>query len=741
VIQSFGRSVRRAEDGELLTGRARFVDDLEAPGVLHLAVVRSPFAHALIVSPPELPDSNRARLFWTATDVSHLSWPQLIDGLPPRTALASGRVRHVGEPVAMVVAGDRVSAEDLAEGVAVDYEPLDAAVTMEDALRPDAPLVYNEAGSNVVFEDVSRPDPDLFVGADVVIRRTFRNQRVAPAMMEGRGILASPEGDGLRVYVGHQNPHRLRDELAERLRVPVRVSVPEVGGAFGAKVSLYPEYLLAAAAALELGRPVKFVESRRENLLIAQHGRAQVQRVELGATAQGRLVALRVNIDGDFGAAVGSQYYCLQLTRRMLSGAYVIPSIAWTIRGVLTHTAPTGAYRGAGRPEAAYLIERAMDELARELDVDPVELRLANFVDPDAFPHPTPTGAVYDSGDYATALSEAVARAGYDDVRASQTRGDPTSTSRYLGVGVASYVEWSAAGEEYAEASVDKSGTVTVRVGTAPTGQGHRTAWAQLAADHFGLDPGEIRVVVADTGEVASGGGTMGSRSAQLGGSAVSVVSEAVAGLLKELAAARLEAAPEDIQLAGGRAHVVGTDVGVPLGELAAEAGGEVRSSEVFSAAGQTFPFGTHVCVVEVDEDTGTVDILRMVTVDDCGRVINPMLVEGQIHGGTLQGLAQARFEEVRFDELGGLLTGTFASYSIPSIGQAPIPESFRTETPSPNNPNGVKGVGELGATGATPALANAVYDALAPLGIAEDDLPMPFTPDRVWEAIRRARQ
>lgn len=737
-MTTFGHSVRRVEDADLLTGRAGFVDDLAvSKEALHLTVLRSPFAHAT-VRINSLPLSPGV-LAMTVSDVSHLEWNQLLPGPPPLRALAGDRTRYVGEPIAAFVTDDREQGVELAAAVDVDYEPLPAATTVERALAADAPLVYEDLGTNVAYRDESSHNRELFADADVVIRRTFRNHRIAPGMMEPRAITAVPDGDGVTVYVSHQHAHKLRNELAAILQIDdteVRVVVPEVGGGFGAKSSLYPEYVLVAHAALVTGHPVKFIESRSENLAVTAHGRDQVQHVEVGATADGDLVGLRVGIDANFGAAIDLQRWSIALTRRMLSGAYRIPTIEWSMRGVFTHTAPLGAFRGAGRPEAAYLIERVMDELARELSVDSAELRMRNFVPASEFPYATGTDVTYDSGDYHEALRCALEEAGYAELRREQRERRQSMTASLLGIGLATYVEMTAGGEEYAEVEVDGRGDFTVRTGTSPHGQGHDTTWAQLAADRVGLPVDRATVIHGDTSEVPRGGGTSGSRSAVLGGSAVAEAADRVADLLREMAAERLEAAAGDIGIADGRAVVAGTDIGVDIAELVAAHGEPVMASETFVGKGQTFPFGSHVCAIEIDLGTGEIEIVRYVAVDDCGRVINPMVVEGQLFGGALQGISHALAEEVIHDEAGQLLTGTLASYSLPPIGSAPQMTFLRTETPSPLNPLGLKGVGESGVTGATPAVANAVYDALASLGIDGEALTMPFTPGKVWAAM-----
>lgn len=734
---SFGTSMRRVEDEALLSGSAPFTDDLpEAREAQHLILVRSPFPHATFrLGRP--PAGARAIV---AEDVPNLVWPHLLPGPPLRKALADGRTRFVGEAVAAIVSDDPVAGRDLAAELDVDYEPLDAVTTAEQALLPGAPLVFEEMGTNLAYRDESDPDPNLFDEADKVITRTFRQHRIAPGMMECRAILAVPDGKGgLTVYVSHQNAHKFHGELCRTFGLEpdrVRVILPNVGGAFGAKGPLYGEYLLAAWAALETGRPVKFVETRAENLLLTVHGRSQTQKVRMGVTVDGRITALHADVLGELGAALDSQRWCLGSTRVMLSGAYRIPKIGWDIKGALTHTPPIGAFRGAGRPEATYLVERAVDEVARELGMDPRRVREANFIGPDAFPYRLPTGGTYDSGDYALAFKLALDRFGYDQ------EAEEDSTGRYLtGVGLAAYVEMSAVGDEYGAVELRADGSAFVRTGTSPHGQGHYTSWTQLVMDQLGLEASDISVIHGDTAIVPEGHGTYGSKSSSLGGSAVETAAREVADEVRRLASKYLEAHPEDIVLQGGRASVAGSpQSGVTLATLVEEAGAPISAEHTYQSRGQNHPYGTHATSVRVDVETGEIEITRYVAVDDSGRLINPLIVEGQLLGGILQGVSHAMAEEAKFDDWGQMLNGSLASYPLPTIGDAVDVDRSRVEAPSPTNPLGVKGVGESGITGATSAVANAVYDALAPLGIDEEALPMPFTPDKVWAAIARAR-
>ncbi len=734
----FGRSVSRVEDADLLTGRALFGNDLPAAAdALHLKVLRSPFAHAAIEL-ETVPDADDA-LIITSDDVAHLEWRHLLRGPPNLSALAGDRARYVGEPVAAVVCADPDRARDLLSQIDVDFDPLPAVADVVDAAKPDAPLVYDSLGTNIAYRDESEHDPQIFATADVVIERVLQNHRIAPGMMEPRAIIVVPEDGSLTVYVGHQSAHKLKRELLKifgEAVTDVRVVVPEVGGAFGAKVSLYPEYILAAHAALVTGKPVKFIETRAENLTVTAHGRGQVQRVGLGARFDGTIVGLKASIDVNFGAAIDNQRWAAALTRRLMSGAYRVPQIEWDIRGILTHTAPLGAFRGAGRPEAIYMMERMMDELARELGMDPALIRERNFIGVDDFPYATGTDATYDSGNYLPALEAALEAGGYAELRKEQSDARERGDDHLIGIGISSYVELSAGGEEYAEVGLDQDAHLTVWTGTSPHGQGHHTTWAQLAAERLGLPFEETTVIHGDTDAIPQGGGTSGSRSAVLGGSAVAAAADVVARLLREAAGEHLEASPEDIRLKDRRATVVGSDIGVDYVTLVAERGGRIAATEIFDEPALTYPFGSHLCALAVDTTTGEIEILRYIAVDDCGRVINPAIVEGQLHGAVLQGVSHALTEVVLYDEGGQLLNGNFASYAIPSIDKAVTITALRTETPSPLNPLGLKGVGESGITGSTPAVANAVFDALAHLGIGEDTLTMPFTPNKVWAAL-----
>ncbi|HEV8648753.1 MAG TPA: xanthine dehydrogenase family protein molybdopterin-binding subunit [Actinomycetes bacterium] len=753
-----GGPVGRVEDPPLVTGAARYTDDLAAPGALHAAFVRSVVAHALVtgIDTAEAAAMPGVAGVFTAAD---LGLPPLSpDGAPAafaRPVLATERVRFLGEALAVVVADTRAAAVDAAELVGVDYEPLAAVTDPVRALDPGAPVLFPEHGSNLVVERPWRGPPAGLDEAEVVVRARFVNQRLAPVPMEPGAALAvpDPETGGITLWTPCQAPFSVREEVAAALGLDeelVRVVSPAAGGGFGARIAVTPEQLVVAALALRLGRPVRHAESRSETMLAMTHGRAQVQEVELGAGADGILSGLRVRLLADCGAYPLATYLP-ELTRRMASGVYRIPRIEVDVVCVATNTTPVASYRGAGRPEATALLERAVDLLAAELRLDPAELRRRNLIPADAFPYRTASGASYDSGDYAGALRCAVEAAGYEDLRAEQAERRRRGAAAQLGIGLSVYVEMTGWQSEVGVCTVGVDGRVTVATGTSPQGQGHETAWAQLVAGTLGL-PGEaVRVVHSDTGRVPRGNGTMGSRSLQIGGSAVLQAGQRVLAKARELAAHLLEAPVEDVVVFEGEGLGV---AGAPETALSwarlAEAAADPAwlppgmepglSAEVdFEQAGNTFPFGAHLAVAEVDVETGRARLVRHVAVDDCGRILNPMLVEGQVHGGIAQGVAQALFEEVRYDEEGNCVTGTLASYAMPSAADLPGFETMHTETPTPLNPLGAKGIGESGTIGSTPAVHNAVVDALAHLGVTHVD--MPLTPERVWRAIQAARR
>jgi aerobic carbon-monoxide dehydrogenase large subunit len=752
-----GTEVRRVEDPDLLRGRGTYVDNLRIDGVLSLGFVRSPVAHGLINSI----DVSAAREapgvvgVFTAADLDLPTVPAFIEVNPKvaRPPLATDRVRFAGEPVVAIVAESAAAVADAMELVDIDYDPLSAAVDPEKALAPGAPLQFPELGTNVASGARDAAGAAVLDGADVVVRARIENQRLAVVPMEGNAVAVVPGGPDeeydATVYVSTQMPHMARNMVAKVFDWPaerVRVVTPHVGGGFGGKAGMVAEHAVAIAVARRLGRPVKWVETRSENLQGMPHGRAQVQYVELGLRSDGTLVGMRCRNVGDGGAYAGfGGSLVLSSTRMMSQGVYRIPRISYEGVMALTNTTPVGAFRGAGRPEAAAMLERMMDLAAQELDMDPAEIRRRNFLQPDQFPYVTLGGANYDCGDYDFPLTEALRIADYEGLRAEQARRVAAQEKVLLGIGMSVYVEVTGGGNgEYAAVEIDEDGGATIKVGTSSHGQGHATVFSSIVADMLGIPLEAVRFVQSDTAEVPRGGGTGGSRSLQVGGSAVQGASELVLRRAKELAAARLEAAVEDLEVTDdGRIGVAGVPNAAlswaDLARAAAEEDDPLTAFTDFQPEGATYPFGAHVSVVEVDTETGFVRPLRHVAVDDCGRVINPLIVRGQQHGGVVQGIAQALWEGVSFDEDGNPGTTNLADYTIPSAADLPDLEVSNTETPTPRNPLGAKGIGESPTVGATPAVQNAVVDALRPLGVRHVD--MPATPQRVWRVIRDAQQ
>jgi carbon-monoxide dehydrogenase large subunit len=753
-----GNRVVRQEDPRLLTAGGSYVEDLALPGASFVAFVRSNVAHGRIRSI----DATAARSAPGVREVLTLS-----DMDPPparlraggafpeamrRPVLAEGTVRYVGEPIAAVVAETRAAAIDAAEAVVVDIEELPAVVDPAAALE-DETVLFPEHGSNLALRLEGPANPELFAGCDVVVRQRLVNQRLAPCSLEVRAMAATRGDDGrLWAWMSTQNAHISRDLLARALGIDaaaIRVRTPDVGGGFGAKGGqVYPEEVVVAWLAWHRGGPYRFVETRSESMVNLGHGRAQHQEVTIGARRDGTVLAYRLDVVQDVGAYPSAGAILPVMTRLMASGVYRIGAVEFASRHVVTNTTPTAWYRGAGRPEATYAIERAMDLLARELEIDPVELRRRNLVPPDAFPYRTPTGAEYDSGDYARALELLLQAADYEGLRAEQARRRRAGARPWLGVGVSVYVEVTNPGgaPEFGALEVLAGGRVRLRAGTSAHGQGHATAFAMLAADALGVPIERIELVTGDTDLVPRGGGTSGSRSLQSGGAAVAAAAAEVVRSARELAADVLEAHVDDVELVRGEGRFVvrGTPSrGVDWVELAEAAvrldRRDALAAEVdFRPGGQTYPFGAHLAVVEVDDETGFVRLARLVAVDDAGRILNPLLAEGQVHGGLAQGAAQALYEEMAYDELGNPRTGTLAEYAFPSAAELPSFELVASETPTPHNPLGAKGIGESGTLGSTPAIASAVVDALGHLGVTH--VEMPATPERIWRAIEAAR-
>ena len=740
-----GTVVRRVEDPDLLVGRSTFVDNLAEPGTLRAVFVRSPYAHARLarIDTTQAAAAPGVVAVLTAADLGDRPAPPfaVVNRRIERLPLARGKVRYVGDPVALVVAETRSQAIDAAELVDVDYEDLPAVTDMEAALEPGAPLQFEELGSNIAASRKDDDQSDPWGDAAHVVRVRMENQRVATAPMEGHAILVHPTAGGVTVHVATQQPHGARDQVAAFTGLPadrVRVVAPHVGGAFGGKAGVAAEHLAVVAAARRLARPIAWTETRSETML-SMHSRGQVQYAELGLDSDGHILGMRLRLVGDCGAYGGfGGAFVLGGTYLMSQGVYDIPAIRYAAIAALTNTAPMGAFRGAGRPEAAALVERLIDVAADEVGLQPEEIRRRNMVPKDAFPFRTRTGARYDVGDFDLPLREALRIADVDDVRAEQERRRQRGDTRLLGVGISTYVEITGfAGSEFGSVEVHDDGSATVMAGTSAHGQGHATAFSMIVSDRLGIPMERISFVQSDTALVRSGGGTGGSRSLQLGGSAVGGAADVVLEQARDVAARLLEAAAADVEVVDDGFGVRGTAARVSWQEVAARSGG-LSGTHDFASEEATFPFGAHVSVVEVDTETGLVTPVRHVAVDDCGRVINPLLVEGQQHGGTLQGISQALWEHMQYDELGTPLTSTFADYAIPTAADAIQLEVSTTETPTPVNPLGAKGIGESATVGSTPAVQNAVVDALSHLGVRHIDLPC--TPERVWRAVEQAR-
>ena len=744
-----GNRVLRREDPKFLTTGGVYVDDLDGEGALWATYVRSTMAHARIV---EL-DVDEARqqpgvvAVYTAADldVGHLppAMPLLPEGMT-RPLLAKDIVRFVGEPVAVVLTEERYQGEDAAESVFVEYEPLPAVVDPEAALAGDT-VLFQEMGTNIAADLRVPPDPEFFDGCEVVVTQKLVNQRLAPCPLEVRAGLASWGEDGrLTQWASVQHPQGVRDAICGFYGLPaeqVRVVAPDVGGGFGAKIGLYAEEMLLPWLARTSGRPVRWTETRSESMLGLGHGRAQSQTLTIGGSRDGRVQAYRLEIIQDGGAYPAIGTILPFLTGMMAPGTYDIPKVVTSSVGVVTNTTPTVAYRGAGRPEATAAIERAMDLFAAEIGMDPAEVRRKNLIRRDAFPHTTVSGATYDVGDYERALDLVLEAAGYEELRAEQARRRAEGGPVQMGIGVSTYVEiTNGAGEtgDFAAVEILPSGKARVYTGSSPHGQGHVTAWSMIASEQLGIPMEDIEVIANDTDLVPTGGGTFGSRSLQSAGVAVHEASVTLVDQARKLAADLLEANVDDIVLdrSAGRFHVAGTPTAAKSwGDLAESAGSEGLKVQHSSAPpGPTFPFGAHVAVVEVDTETGRVRLVRMVAVDDAGTIINPVLAEGQRHGGLAQGAAQALLEEVRYDADGNPVTSNLADYAMISATELPSFELVSMETPTPNNALGAKGIGESGTIGSTPAVQSAVCDALAHLGVRH--LDMPASPQRVWAAL-----
>jgi aerobic carbon-monoxide dehydrogenase large subunit len=793
-----GQRVKRTEDPRLIKGLAHYVDDIRLPDTLHVVFVRSIYAHANItgIDVTEAIKAPGVAAIYTGEDIAKPIGPvpcaaALPDlKVPDYRVLATGKALFVGHPIAAVVATDRYLASDAAELISVDYEELPAVVDVE-AAAAGGPLVHEKFGSNIAYTLTSgEGDIDAAMNAaDHIIKQRMVHQRLAPVAMEGRGVLARyfPGEEELTLWSSTQIPHLMRTQVALMIGLgehKLRVITPEVGGGFGSKLNVYAEEALLSWISMQLGKPVKWIESRRENMQATIHGRAQIGTIEVGSKNDGTITGLRYNVFADLGA-----YHQLltpaipTLTGLMLSGAYRIPAIQMNVTGVFTNKMSTDAYRGAGRPEATYVVERAMDIVAAELKIDPVEVRRRNFPGKDEFPFHTATGLDYDSGDYEGALDRALDLSGYQKLRDEQTKA--RAEGKIIGIGMSSYVEicalgpsqaMPAGGWESATVRIEPTGKVTVMTGASPHGQGQETSFAQIAADELGVDLNDVTVIHGDTAIVQYGIGTFGSRATAVGGTAVLIAIQKLKEKAAKIAAHILQGDASTLSFESGRyslpSGAPAADTGtsepvVPVGEapagalpepqtagrsslsiqeiaLAAHIAKELppdtepglSATYFFEPKNFTFPFGTHICVVEIDKETGETQFLRYVAVDDCGKVINPLLVDGQLHGGIVQSIGQALYEEVVYDEQGQLITGELMDYALPRASQMPWFELDRTETPSPVNPLGVKGVGEAGTIGATPAIVNAIVDALSPYGVKH--LDMPVRPEAVWRILNQ---
>jgi aerobic carbon-monoxide dehydrogenase large subunit len=756
-----GTRVIRTEDPRLLTVGGSYVDDLRVPELADAAritFVRSPVAHALIsgIDVSAAREAPGVVAVLTVQDMDDLSPPppdpdaEVAEGAPmplggvwSEPLLAADRVRYVGEPVAIVITNGSYQGEDAAELVSVDYEPLPAVIGIGTALETET-LLFADAESNVPVTSGEVTDDSIFDGCDAVVSQTIVNQRLAPVPLEGRAAAAQWADGKLTFWVSTQNAQISRFILAGALGMDpgsIRVITPDVGGGFGAKVGIDRDAIAVAWAGRKAGRAVRWVETRSENLVGMTHGRAQEQKITIGGTRDGCVLAYRLDVVQDTGAYPRMSGFLPFLTKLMAVGPYDIPHVQTASRVVVTNTTPISAYRGAGRPEATAAIERAIDLFAAEIGLDPAEVRRKNLIAPDKFPHTTPTGATYDSGDYATALDKVLTAAGYQELRAEQARRRERGDVVQLGLGLASYVEITAAdaaGGETSRLMVHGDGTATVYTGSSAHGQGHHTAWAMLVEAELGIEMSKVTVIHGDTDLIPEGVGTYASRSLQLGGVAVHKAAQDVKEQARRVAADMLEAAEADLEL--DTEHGTWQVRGDPAtsrswAEVATHAGTDGLVAFVqYIGGAPTFPFGTHLAVVEVDTETGKVRLIRHVTADDAGIVVSPVLAEGQRHGGIAQGVAQALLEEVLYDADGNPVTGTLVDYAAITAAELPSFELLQSETPTDVNPLGVKGIGEAGTIGSTPAVQNAVIDAVSHLGVRH--IEMPTTPERVWTAI-----
>lgn len=775
-----GKARRRKEDARLITGRTTWTDNMVLPGMLHLAVVRSPVAHAKIssIDVSAAQEAPGVVAVLTGRDVADeqgsipCAWPVTPDMVNPgHPSVAVDEVNHVGEAVAVIVARSKAAAQDAVELVDVDYDLLPPVLDMEEAVADGAQLTHDHLESNRSFHFVfdggeagTGVDTDqAFADAEVVVSRRFVQQRLIPAFMEPRSVVVQPQGDNYTMWSATQVPHILRVMLAMVTGVPehkLRVVAPDVGGGFGGKLQVTPEEVISLLVARRLGKPVKWTETRSESLMTAHHGRDQIQYIDIASDREGNVKALRARILADMGAYLRLVSPGVPvLGAFMFNGIYKFPAYRFECDGIFTNKTPTDAYRGAGRPEATFAIERIMDELAVELGMDPLELRRKNWINADEFPFTTVAGMTYDSGDYETATQKALDLLGYDELRAEQQRRRESNDPVQLGIGFSTFTEmcglapsrvlgslsYGAGGWEHASIRMLPTGKVEVVSGATPHGQGHDTAWSQLVADRLGVPFEDVEVLHGDTSVSPRGLDTYGSRSLVVGGAAVVQAAEKVVAKARRVAAHLLEANEDDLQFSGGKFSVRGTpgaEVSIQEISLATFAAHNfpegvepsIDADATFDPENFSFPHGTHVCAMEVDTDTGAVKIRKYACVDDVGTIVNPLIVEGQVHGGLAQGIAQALFEEAVYDADGNLTTGTFVDYLLPSAADLPHFDTGNTVHEAPGNPIGAKGVGEAGCIASTPAVVNAALDAVRHLGVS--DIRMPLTPERVWRAL-----
>ena len=775
-----GRSLRRKEDPRLITGRATYVDDIVLPGTLHVAIVRSPEAHANIVSIDTSAAAEREGVVavLSGEDMLDMAAPCPMFWAPPGVEmrvpehwpLARGKVGYVGHPVAVVVGRDKYSVVDAAEDVIVEYEPLPVVVDPERAIEDGSPIIHDEFGTNKVFE-WSQGGGDIeaaMAEADVVVERRIVNHRTAGGAIETRGAMAEYRAGNLTMWSSTQIPHVARVVLSIQLGISedrIRVVAPEVGGGFGSKLQVYGEEVLVCYLARKLGAPIKWIATRSDDMATTHHGRDQIDYVKVGAKRDGTLTGIHTKIIQDCGS-----YHLIEgplipsFSAPVMSGCYAFPAVQTDVVGVFTNKFTTDAIRGAGRPEAIHAIETMMDQVAEALGMDRLELRRKNFIKKEQFPFTTANGFTYDSGNYEGTLDRCVEMLDLDAFQ--RERDELRQQGVYRGIGFSTYVEicglgpsralgpsgWGIGGGFFdaAEVRVHPTGSVTVYTGTSPHGQGHETGFAQIVADRLGVDPQQVEILHGDTNAGPFGKDTYGSRTLSVGGEAAARAAEKVAAKARAIAAFNLEAAPEDIELRDGKFSVRGSpDKGVAMADIAGSAYTDLTGLPEGMEAGLhetayydpenfVWPFGAHACITDVDIETGKVQVVRYVAVDDCGPAINPMLIDGQVHGGIVHAIGQALYEQIVYDDEGQLVTGTFVDYALPTAAEIPSFETDRTETPSPTNTLGVKGVGEAGTIAATPAVLNSVLDAVRPLGIEHID--MPLTPMRMWQYIQEAK-